>query len=118
MSEWASVLIVFWVVWALDGVRVGRQRTFAMVGGVCARGRGVRVGFSRLSMPGVSPAAWRATLPDVPLTLSPIGVSNRPAGSAGRPAEGPALAQAWRWEEVREVGVARGAIYINGVHFC
>ncbi len=55
---------------------------------------------------------------DVPLSFSPEGISNRPAGAAGRPAERPAEIRGWRWVDVREVGVAGGWIYVNGVRFC
>lgn len=116
MSEWTSVLAVFWALWAADGVRLAPRPGFTVVGG--CRARGVRASFSRLSVPGLLPHTWRMTTTDVPLALSPEGLCNRPVGSAGRPAEAPAVAQAWRWSEVREVGVARGWIYVNGLRFC
>lgn len=114
MSEWVSVLAVFWVLWALDGVRLGPRRLFTFVGG-CRR---ARIGYSRVSLPGLLPTSWRMTTADVPLSLSPLGVSNRLAGAAGRPAEGAEQVRAWRWEDVREVGVARGWVHINGQRFC
>lgn len=119
MSEWVSVLAVFWVLWAIDGARLGPRRSFTFVGPCFpgGRGRAARAFFSRLSLPGVWPGAWRLTLEDVPVSLSPAGICNRPAGAAGRPAEHPVVAQAWRWEDVREVGVADGWIFVNGGRF-
>ncbi len=116
MSEWISVIAVFWILWAIDGVKIAPRAIFTLVGGGWRRT--ASVGFRRLSWPGWWPASWRMMVNDVPLTLSPVGVCNRPVGSAGRPAEAPACAQAWRWAEIREVGVAKGWLYINGVRFC
>lgn len=115
MSEWASVLAVFWVLWALDGVRVSRRRGHTWVLG--ATRRISRAGYARVSLPGLWPGQWRMTVDDVPVSLSPAGICNRLVGSAGRPGEGPAEAHAWRWEEIREVGVADGWIYVNGARF-
>ena len=58
------------------------------------------------------------TAADVPLALSPTGVCNLPAGVAGRPGEIPPTIRAWRWDDVREVGVAGGWIFVNGARFC
>ncbi len=58
------------------------------------------------------------TAADVPLALSPIGVCNLPTGTDGRPGEVPSTLRAWRWDEVREVGVAAGWIFVNGTRFC
>ena len=116
MSEWTSVVAVFWVLWALDGVRFGPRRVFTVVGDWRAR-RG-RIVYSRLSLPGVLPGSWRVAMADVPLSVSPAGLSNVPIGSTGRPAETPFRAQACRWEDVREIGVAHGWIFVNGVKFC
>lgn len=115
MSEWVSVLAVFWVLWALDGVRVPRRRVFSFVIG--GTGRIARAGYARVSLPGLWPGRWRMTADDVPVSLSPAGICNRPVGAAGRPGEGPAKAHVWRWEEIREVGVADGWLYVNGARF-
>lgn len=117
MSEWVSVLAVFWALWALDGLKLLRRAGFMIVGGG-GRATRARVGYARLSLPGMLPTSWRMNAADIPLTLSPVGISNHPAGSAGRPAETPPIVRAWRWEEIREVGVARGWIFINGERFC
>ena len=117
MSEWVSVLAVFWLLWAADGVRLGPRRVFSFVAGPWRR-RTARSAYSRLSVPGVSPLGWRMTAADVPVALSPAGVSNEPAGAAGRPVETPPRVLAWRWEDVRETAVAQGSIFVNGERFC
>lgn len=117
MSEWSSVLATYWVLWALDGARFAPRQLFTLIGGGRVRWW-KRMHHARLSLPGVRPGSWRVTTSDVPLSLSPLGVCNRPVGAAGRPAESPLHEQAWRWDEVREVGVARGWLFINGVRFC
>jgi hypothetical protein len=116
MSEWFSVLAVFWALWVIDGVRLMPQRVFT-VAGAFARSP-ARIHYARLSLPALSPAGWRIITADVPLSLSPLGICNQPAGGAGRPAETPGTVSAWRWEDVREVGVARGWIFINGTRCC
>jgi hypothetical protein len=117
MSEWFSVLAVFWLLWAVDGAKLVAWRVFTFVGGAWGRGR-ARVSYSRMSLPGLWSGSWRVVMNDVPLALSPDGVCNVPAGSTGRPAEKASQAAAWRWEDVRDVGVARGWIFVNGARFC
>ena len=114
MVDWTSVIAVFWVLWAVDCARLLPHAVFTLVGGF--RRPGGR--FNRWSIPGPWPWNWRAIVADVPLSLSPAGVCNRPAGTVGRPADVPTSVVAWRWEAVREVGVARGWIFINGAKFC
>jgi hypothetical protein len=110
MSEWASVLLVFWALWLVDGIKLPPVARF----GVTGLGRRARLVFGRLLAPGWSPAGWRAVADDLPFTLSPAGICNRPAGSA----EAPARATAWTWDEVRETGLQGGWITINGARFC
>lgn len=116
MSEWSPVLAVYWALWALDGARLAARRSFSLVG----RGprRAARVQYERWLLPPFLPASWRLLAADPPLALSPTAVSNLPHGSAGRPADTPAPVHAWRWEDVRHVGVAKGWIYLNGAAFC
>src|SRR5438105_14212169 len=104
MSEWNTVLAVYWALWAVEGARFAPRRIFHVTSGW--RPRRGNFHFARAIWLGVSPGRWRMITEDVPLSLSPIGISNRPAGVAGRPADSPRAAAAWRWEEVREVGVA------------
>ncbi len=117
MSEWISVLAVFWALWLIDGARLAPRRAFTVVG-LGRHARRARAVFSRLSLPGFLPLSWRIPAADVPFACSPLGLWNRPVGAAGRPAEFPPERQLWRWEEIRQVGVARGWIFINGVRFC
>ncbi|MES2695302.1 MAG: hypothetical protein V4773_17635 [Verrucomicrobiota bacterium] len=120
MSEWILVLALFWAFWAIDGARLLGRRVFSLTGRLRRRGRrGMRLGYSRLSLPAVLPHGARVVAEDVPLAFSPEGICNRPVGSAGRPAEEPERAvQAWRWEEIKQVGLAKGWIYVNGARFC
>ncbi|HEY1111070.1 MAG TPA: hypothetical protein VGE76_20610, partial [Opitutaceae bacterium] len=117
MSEWLPVLAVFWALWAFDGARLLSGRAFTITGRLWRR-RG-RVGFGRLSLPAWWPHAGRVVAEDVPLAFSPEGICARAVGSAGRPVEQPTgPARVWRWSEIRQVGVAKGWLYINGKRFC
>ena len=116
MSEWGQVLAVFWALWALDGGRMLPRRMFTFRWG--GAGWGGVFTFSRLSRPGILPWSGRATVADVPLSVSSTGICNQPVGSAGRPVESPALSRAWLWADVREVGVAKGWLFVNGERFC
>ncbi|MDP3070346.1 MAG: hypothetical protein Q8N18_08665 [Opitutaceae bacterium] len=113
MSEWASFIAVFWLLWAADGLRIARRRSFTVVGW-----RRARAWFARLSLPGALPVSWRVTAEDVPVSMAPQGLCNRGTGEAGRPGEAPPVARAWAWDEVREAVVADGWLMINGVRFC
>jgi hypothetical protein len=117
MSEWLSVLAVFWALWLFDGFRLAPRRLFTWV----ARGLGRyggRMSYSRLSLPGFSPWSWRILVPDVPVSFSPAGISNHVVGGMGRPVEKSPCPHVWRWAEIHEVGVARGWLFVNGVQFC
>jgi hypothetical protein len=120
MSEWVPVLAVFWLLWALDGVRLAKHAVFSFVGGAGTKrfAGGARSRFSRVSLPGPWPADWRIPASDVPFALSPAGICNFPAGAAGRPGSDPVNVIAHRWEEIREVGVSQGWLFINGARFC
>ena len=114
MTEWASVLLVFWALWLVDGIKLPPVARF----GVTGRGRRARLVFGRLLLPAWSPTAWRTVATDIPFTLSPAGIANRPAGAAGRPPEVSLRATAWAWADVRETAVKDGWILINGARFC
>lgn len=114
MSEWVSVLAVFWVLWAIDGIRLLPAEQFGLHG----RRWRARFSYARWLLPGWWPTAWRATVADIPFALSPAGICNRPAGSAGRPAETPWQAQAWAWSEIRTVEAKDGWLLVNGGRFC
>ena len=116
MSEWITILAVFWLLWGLDGVRLVRRAVWTFRVG--RRGRGGAVSFGRLGWPAPSPLAWRIAGPDVPLALSEDGIVNVSAGAAGRPAAQPEVRQACRWSDIRAVGLAGGWIHVNGRRFC
>ena len=114
MSEWTPVIAVFWALWALDGLRFGARQVLSLRAGGAQCGRWH---YSRWMVPGALPTTWRIATSDIPFSVSPAGIGNRPAGCAGRPAETVATATAWRWEDIREVGVAKGWVFVNGVRF-
>jgi hypothetical protein len=114
MTEWASVLLVFWALWLVDGLKLPPAERF----GIAGRGRRARLSYGRWLLPGWWPAGWRTTAADLPFSVSPAGICNRPVGSAGRPAEAPARSTAWAWEDIRETDLKGGWILINGVRFC
>lgn len=116
MSEWAPVLAAFWLFWLLDGVRLPSHAAWAFL--AHRAGGAARAWFGHLHAASPSPLGWRSLAPDIPFALSPAGLANRPVGAAGRPAEAPTVAQALRWEDVREVSVARGWLRVNGRRFC
>jgi hypothetical protein len=115
MSEWVSVLAVFWVLWLIDGAKVGPRRAFTFLPGWRRRGAAT---YGRISRPSPDPGGWRINAADIPLAFGATGVCNRSAGAAGRPANPDAAPQAWRWPEIKAVGVAAGWIYVNGRRFC
>jgi hypothetical protein len=119
MPEWASFIAVFWLLWAIDGVRIAPRAIFTVAEWVWDGWlRRTWTTFSRLSLPGPWGSSWRVTTADVPLAISPHGICNRPVGAAGRPADAPHVARAWGWEEVREVTAADGWLVVNGAKFC
>lgn len=115
MSEWSAVIAVYWVLWALDGAKMAARRAFGVVAGSAGP---ASIQYDRWLRPPFLPSSWRLIASDPPLSFSPLGVSNLPRGSAGRPAESPTEIRAWGWDDIRHVGVAKGWIYINGQPFC
>lgn len=128
MSEWESFIAVFWLLWAIDGVKIAPRAIFTVAEwlrfGLVVEwprfgwSRNAWTLFSRLSAPGPWWSSWRVTVADVPLAISPRGICNRPAGSAGRPTDAPHIARAWAWDEVREVAASDGWLVVNGEKFC
>lgn len=114
MAEWGGVLLTFWALWLVDQLKFPRWPQFNVV----ARGRRVHIRHTRLCLPGIWPGNWRALAPDLPFSFSPAGIANRGAGQMARPAGGPHTAQAWRWEEIKEVSSKKGWLWINGARFC
>ncbi len=116
MSEWGYLLATFWVFWWVDGLRWSRRAAWNVAAGL--RASRARVEFGRWHWPSPWPDGWRTVAPEVPFSLSPEGICNRPAGSAGRPVDAPSVASALRWEDVRTVTRERGWLHINGHRFC
>jgi hypothetical protein len=116
MSEWGYLLATFWVFWLVDGLRWTRRASWNVAAGL--RPTRARVEFGRWHWPSVWPAGWRTLAPEVPFSLSPEGICNRPAGNAGRPVDAPSVASAFRWEDVRTVTRERDWLHINGHRFC
>jgi hypothetical protein len=114
MSEWASFIAVFWLLWAIDGAKLAPRAMFTLAGW----GRWARTGFSRLSLAPFFPAGWRAIAAEVPFAIAPQGICNRPVGAASRPADAPHRARVWAWDEVREIAAADGWLLVNGEKFC
>lgn len=114
MADWGSVLAAYWALWLIDGVKRAPAAAWRIVG---AR-RIQSLNFQRLQTPGFAPSAWRATAEEIPFSLSPAGICNRPAGRMGRPGDGPPLAQAWRWEEIESADSHGGWLRLNGRRFC
>lgn len=114
MTEWAALLLVFWLLWAIEGWRIPPTERFGVVGGR----RGFRLIYSRLLPPSWLPTSWSTVAADIPFSLSVAGIANRPAATAGRPTDGPVRAVAWPWADVKDVVVKSGWIEINGLRFC
>ena len=114
MNEWATLLLVFWLLWLIDGWKLPPVARFGLAGGL----RHARLRFARVLPPAWLPTGWTAVAADIPFVLSPAGLCNRPAGSAGRPADAPGVAAAWAWADIKEVAVKDGWIEINGRRFC
>ncbi len=114
MAEWGGFLVVFWALWAVDQLKVSRLNHLNLVGW----GRRIRIGYGRICFAGAWPGHWRVLASDLPFSFSPAGITNRGAGQLARPAEGPAVAQVWRWEEIQAVASQQGWICVNGVRFC
>jgi hypothetical protein len=115
MTEWWLFLLCFWLWFGFDSLKISRRPRF-LFSGVCRRR--ARTQHSQTATVIPSPFTWHATTDDPPFSLSPEGISNLPAGSAGRPAPDPVPARAWRWEDIREIKNKRGRLLINGADFC
>jgi hypothetical protein len=113
MDDLTYVLLVFWLLWAAEGVRLAATGLFSVIG----IGRRARVFAATWHWPHPWPTGWRATCPDIPFSVSPEGICNRPNGTAGRTHEAVAIARAWRWEDVKETRHEKGWVLVNGARF-
>jgi hypothetical protein len=111
MSEWWSVLAIFWVAYLLDGLR--RRRTaHTIVRRAAPRPAVFR--HERLHLLPPAPWAWRFRADDPPCALSPEGLCNQPLATAGRPAERAPFTAVWRWEQIENVVEKQGWLVVNG----
>ncbi len=113
MNEWASLLLVFWLLWLVDGWRLPPVARFGVTGW-----KRVRLHFARLLPPPWLPTGWSTVVADIPFALSPAGIANRACGAAGRPTDAPAAATGVAWTDIKEVTTKDGWIEINGRRFC
>jgi len=116
MTEWWLLIAAFWFWYFADCLKAGLKPRFFL-----SRAFGRRRA-SVWHLPGAVipplPTASFVRTEDPPIAFSPEGLTNVPAGSAGRPAPAPVIGQSWRWEDVRQLGQSRGRIFINGQDFC
>ncbi len=115
MSEWLPLLGVFWVLYLVDGLKILRRPRFSFVS--WWGGRGTTVNHGRAHGLAPLPGGWRAWADDLPWAFSPVGLCNEPIGSAGRPVDIPAGVVAWRWEDIREMRIQSGWLWVNGQPF-
>ena len=115
MSDWASLLIVVWALYAAHGLVWRRAPRFHFNGGWGRPRAAPR--FATWSAFGPSPLAWRLRTDDIPVSLSTEGISNLPVGSLARPAALPTYPAAWRWGDIKTAEVRRAMLWINGQRF-
>jgi hypothetical protein len=116
-SEWWSILVVFWILFLVDGVRGGRRDRlffFAWKNGRSPKARAVQASW-HCAIP--LPSAWTLLADDLPASFAPEGLTNWPSASAGRPPPLPESVVALRWEEIERVEQHGGWIHINGRRF-
>ena len=128
MSEWWSVLAVFWALYLADGVSGGRrERLFlsSWCGGFSWRlsWRKKRGGGpATLTQAGwhfAPPLPWAYTLPldDLPASFAPEGLTNWPSVATARPAWLPDGAATAKWESLGAVGLNGPWLTLNGRRF-
>lgn len=116
MSDHALLIAVFWGLFLLDGALAGRRSRWSFTNWL--GGRRASPAWRRWHLLSPWPGGWRALADDLPFSLSPTGICNRPAGAAGRPPNDPGSAQAWRWEDIADARENDGLVLINGKIFC
>lgn len=114
MSEWLSVILIFWGLWLADGWKIATTALHHVAG----RGRRARLIFGRFGQVRFWPTGWQTQVADIPFALSPAGLCNRPVGAVGRPTETPHLAQAWAWADITQAEAKDGWLFVNGRRFC
>lgn len=115
MSEWALLILIFWVFYGLNGFSWQRHARFYF---------GARLGrpqtnarLSSWSCFPPSPFGWRLKSDDVPFALAQAGIANIPVGAGARPVAIPPAPIAWSWDAITEVKHRGNKIWINGRPF-
>ncbi len=114
-SEWASLLLVVWALYALHGLVWRRAPRFHFSSWWGSRRAAATL--KTWSTFGPLPNAWRLRTDDIPFALSSEGLTNLPVGSLARPSPLPRTLEAWRWAEIQKVETRRGRLWINGRPF-
>lgn len=111
MSDWWSVLAIFWIAYLIDGLR-RTPRAHTIVRRAAPWPAVLRHAGLHLLPP--APWTWRFRADDPPFALSPEGLCNQPVGTAARPAEPAQFTAVWRWEQIETIVEKRGWLVING----
>lgn len=111
MSDWWSVLVVFWLAYLFDGLR-RTPRAHTLLRRAAPWPTVLRHAGLHLLPP--APWTWRFRADDPPFALSPEGLCNQPVGTAGRPAVRAPFTAVWRWEQIGTVVEKRGWLVVNG----
>ena len=111
MSDWWSVIAIFWIAYLLDGLR-RTPRAHTIVRRAAPWPAVLRHTSLHLLPP--APWTWRFRTSDPTFALSPEGLCNQPVGSAARPAEPAQFTAVWRWEQIETVVEKRGWLVVNG----
>jgi hypothetical protein len=113
MSEWWSVVVVFWALYLADGVSGGRrERLFLWAW----RGRARLTQASWFCAP-PAPWAYAAALDDLPASLAVEGLTNWPSAATSRPPPLPDELRAVKWEDVDGVKLSGGQLWLAGRAF-
>lgn len=113
VSEWWSVVAVFWALYLADGVVGGRRSRLFLH---AWRGRARLAQASWFAAP---PAPWgyAVVLDDLPASLAAEGLTNWPSASTSRPPPLPDELRAVKWEDVGEVKSRGGWLRLGGRDF-
>lgn len=114
MSEWWTVLAIFWIAYLLDGIR-RRNAPLTIVRRTAPWPALLR--HAPLHLPPPAPWTWRACADDPPAALSPDGLCNQPLATAARPADRAPFTAVWRWEQIDTVAEKDGWLVVNGKLF-
>ncbi|MFT3830454.1 MAG: hypothetical protein QM691_12200 [Opitutaceae bacterium] len=111
MSEWWSVLAIFWIAYLVDGLRRRRLPHTTIRRGAPWP---AALRHERLHLLPPAPWTWRFRADDPPFALSPEGLCNQYVATAGRPAARAPFTAVWRWEQLESVVEKQGWLVING----